>query len=877
MKRLTIILMQLLALASCMGSEEGYESDCGFSGVKLNIIAPAVGGTRSSVSAPEDGINSLLVLFYENGQLVPALTANMSCGGASHTSLDVSLEIGREYEVLVFANCLVPRVPRTLTQAGAMNYTCNSINGWSDGIPMAQRISLKVRYAMPDVNVALVRLAAKLDLSIDTSLLQHGTLEFTSIAVRQMNCRCPYFGAGIASSAGGVCDGDLASASDLQRINAEGAGFSASFYLLENLQGDILEGNSDPDLKIPSSVTAAGHDPGLCTYIEILGTYSDRSGHLTSENLVSHLFLGSDALGNFDLERNHRYVVSVTITDDGCLRTDWKINGYLEDTRLLAFVDPDMKIGKSENKVAALNTNLSLAEGDYSYEVTGDIEDIAVVPSAGGFTVSTGAQVRNGKAVTITATTWDGALSTACTVTAKVDPRFILQMSDTLYTAQKCTIHVIDKEGAPLNGHLQLYVSNDYVSLEGSGNTWVLSALSPGFDLISIAYDNIVMDYKRVDVLPPMLLFPSSRIVLPLDGTPVECGPFFYKRDGVTRLYYEDFDPVLYAANFGFTVQREYNSLMYGNYWGSNPGGGNPAVDMYKVSGPCDSYAFRIGRLSSGGRSIRENYGLDGGPVLLERITARIDDSWQYIVDNTAELYVEDPFAEPAYLGSLGSWAPAFWQDSVSHDEEVDYEFDGLLAPGNDCSYASMVPESGCGHCDFIFPDRNTLRMLIHYDAYGMDAIPDYSISLVPRITNRNSGEIYESWKRFTARCSVNLGVGGVTTPNGSGGCNVSVEWTFPRPSSGPLASLEDVVVGTGNGYVRGMYTPLYSLTGNSDAIHASYQPSYKFCIPGAATSASNMTNSDSYAIPLSAGQGHRFVVWKYSNLYPSSNGWLDR
>ena len=870
--------MLLPLLAACMGGDGALEEELGasFTDVKVRIHSAPDTRTRSSVGTAEDGINDYILLFYEDGLLLPELTVRESAAGAESVVIGVSLGIGHEFDIVSFANCTVSPAPQTLAEARALCYDCDGVSGWTRGIPMAGYKTLKVRYHMPDVEMQLVRLAARLDLSIDTSSLQHGSITFTSIAVRQMNRSCPFFASGSASPGGGVCDGDSASAADLDVINASPAGCRASFYLLENMQGDILAGNTDPDRKVPSSVQAAGSDPGLCTYLEICGTYTDRSGHMTSDNLVSHLYLGADALANFDIERNHRYEVSVVITDNGCLRTDWKINGYLDDNRLLAFDAPTLKIGKAQTKTAVLNTNLSLPEGDYSYEITGDVEDITAVPSAQGFTVTSSARVRNGQSILITATSWDGALSTSCAVTAEIDPRFTLEWSDTLYVAQKVKIKIRDKKGENLDNRVRLYVSNDYVSLEGRGDTWYVSGLNPGFDEITLAFEESVVDYFRVDVLQPELRFASSRIALPLDGTQVACGPYFHRIDG-TRMRYDEFDPGLYASLLGFTLTREHNSNYSGRYWSSQGSAGSPVVGYTNTGGAYDSYSFYINRLSYGGRHIQDNYRFNEGPADLERITATMLNPRLSILDASAVLYTEDPFAEQCFLGSVGSWALAYWGDYDVHDDTVDYWKEGLLASGYDCGYAFMALESGSGNYDFTFPDRNTLRLTAHYNDYGVSAMPPYQLTLVPKILNRYSHETYESWKRFTARCTVNLCVGGVLTAKSSGTWDVSLEWTFPRPSTGPLASLEDIVVGTGYNYVRGLYTPLYSVSGDKSAIQASVMPSYQFIAPGAALTPGNMSNSDSYAVPLSASQGYRFVVWRYSNLYPGSNGWIDK
>lgn len=641
MKRL-ILTTLLLAAAACGRRETVMEDKVQ---VTFEFAGAALPASRSVVGAAEDEINSLLMLFYENGSLLPELTVSRTLDGGNQASATVTLDIGHDYEVIAFANVSLHEHPQDIAQAMSLCYTCDGVGSWTaEGIPMSAYKSLHARYAMPAVRFALVRLASRVDLIINTSGLRHGSLSFSSIAVRQMNRCCPYFSEGSASTATGVCDGDLASATDLAGINASGAGYSTSFYLLENMQGNILGGNGNPDYKIPDRVAAAGGDPGLCTYLEIAGAYTDRSGYLTSGDVRAHLFLGSDAVSNFDLARNRRYTVSLTITDNGCLRTDWKIDGNLDDSRVLRFTSPELTVGKNASVAVPLQTNLSLSEGDYSYSVAGDTQFFTVTPSGTGFTVRSTSTVTSGQSIVITVRSWDGALTSSCTVTASFQetPKIVVDWEGDLYVGQSGNLHIVSIDGNVNPSRISVRTSSHYSRVEGSGYDWKIYALMPGEEVLTAYVGAVVYGYIGVHYTLPDVRFVSEEIVLPPDGSDMECGPYFYRTDG-TRLYKSDFDPELYGSILAMDVERRHWFYQAGRYWGECGSAGNPAVVMTEGEQAADPRSFRITDRPFLGRTIWENYDFSGGAVELETIEAEFPNTDVFSMRIKAYLYTVAP------------------------------------------------------------------------------------------------------------------------------------------------------------------------------------------------------------------------------------------
>ena len=368
-----------LLLVSCTAAQTLPGPAPGSAGVRFRVGI----GTRSSVAASEESIGSLTLLFYEDGVLVPELSVSLDGLSGTDHEVEVTMGVGRSYKVAAFANCSISPLPQTLDELQSLRYSCDGISSWSGGLPMACTKTLTVSYPAEPVTLELQRLAARLNLSVNTSGLQHGSIVFNSVTVRQMNRVCPFFASGAATTGGGVCDGDIASASDIQSLNlSTGGDWSIPFYLLENMQGDILSGNADPDKKIPQSITAAGADPSLCTYLEIVGVYTDRSGYLKGEPFTTRLYLGRDACSNFDIVRNCRYSISLKMSDKGCLRSDWKVESNLEDRRRLKFAQTSVSVQAPSQCSVALNTNLSLAAGDYSYKLSGDVAYFDFTPGS---------------------------------------------------------------------------------------------------------------------------------------------------------------------------------------------------------------------------------------------------------------------------------------------------------------------------------------------------------------------------------------------------------------------------------------------------------------------------------------------------------------
>ena len=171
--------------------------------------------------------------------------------------------------------------------------------------------------------------------------------------------------------------------------------------------------------------------------------------------------------------------------------------------------------------------------------------------------------------------------------------------------------------------------------------------------------------------------------------------------------------------------------------------------------------------------------------------------------------------------------------------------------------------------------------MKVLYGDNAESAMPEHYFELCPTMRNWLSSEVYESPYRYEAEFTVNLAVGGVAEDNNAGGCNISLEWSFPRQDDGLLDYIEDRAVGSfcdGSGFEKGMYRRLYSAYGyDPDEYIEAYTPDFGFCDLEGPSGAGGMLSSDSYHVPLSYGAGYDLVLWKYGSLYPWSNGWLEK
>ena len=374
--------------------------------------------TRSSIPDASLTMNKVDIFIYESGVLRTGLCMSRDAGGASSMTASTRLIVGSTYDIIVVANNSVHTPPASLD--AALNDFVYRIGGLADivanGIPMCGRQTVTVVKNQPAVRVRLSRLVADVTLQLDESGLRHGSFTITSVKVRQMNKVCPFFGDGRAQRSSDVTDGDLSDSDDMVLINS---GWETKFYVLENRQGTLLPYNIDPDMKNPTRVTQAGGDPGLCTYLEVQGVYSDRMGELKAEPVVAKFFLGENAYSNFDVNRNWRYNITLYFTDDICFRNSWRNSCTIRDTRTLDFMTPYTQLAPGGWDNIDIDTNIRYTQGDYSYDLSGDVTcfDTVFDGRRECFTVTAHPYAPDGVEMIITLTTWDGSLSASHSVT----------------------------------------------------------------------------------------------------------------------------------------------------------------------------------------------------------------------------------------------------------------------------------------------------------------------------------------------------------------------------------------------------------------------------------------------------------------------------
>ncbi len=177
------------------------------------------------------------------------------------------------------------------------------------------------------------RLTHTLYVKMNTSGLNTTKMEFTGIKIRQAPRDVFPFAA--ESRAQYVMEGDAAdlSGGDIERLNA---GETVTLYLLENMRGNLIPGNTSWKNKVPERISPES-EKSLASYIE----FTARAETITATygNNIYRAYLGSGP-SDFNVRRSTSFIMTNSFTNDMIVNEDWRIEGDTPSiTAQLAFVD----------------------------------------------------------------------------------------------------------------------------------------------------------------------------------------------------------------------------------------------------------------------------------------------------------------------------------------------------------------------------------------------------------------------------------------------------------------------------------------------------------------------------------------------------------
>jgi len=284
--------------------------------------------TRSQ--QPDDLLVSDINLLVYNGEGLLEerrfLSARQLTIEGQTVSLKTDLLTEVPYDIFVAANIgyALPALDRDAVESYRFHMAYP--DEYSRGMPMAGRMDGFVSHGETSVTIPLVRAMARIDLNLDRTRLDSDvTFQVTSVVVGNGPSSVCLFGDSKAESATQVFAGGFSlEGSQVQALNIDrspGISGSVSLYLLENLQGDLLETEDERE-----KAFSEGPYARVCSYIEIRGSYHSGSWHSRpGDPLVYRFYLG-DGPGNFDIFRNTANRVTVHLEGDGLSEDGWRVD-----------------------------------------------------------------------------------------------------------------------------------------------------------------------------------------------------------------------------------------------------------------------------------------------------------------------------------------------------------------------------------------------------------------------------------------------------------------------------------------------------------------------------------------------------------------------
>jgi len=323
MRKTGVLLVVSLVTGCSIGERPGER-------VMGELVMELVSGAPARSTPPDEWLVSdiNLLIYNEEGLLeerryYPARSFSAT-GGA--VRLRTSLLTEAAYDIFIAANIgyALPALGRE--EVESYRYHMAYPDEYSRGMPMCARLDGFVSHGEPSVTVPLIRAMARIDLRLDRSKLDSDvSFQVTAVTIGNGPSSVCLFGDSRAESASQVFTGGYTlNDRQVQPLNTDqtvGVSKPVSLYLLENLQGDLLDTEDERE-----KTFSEGRYPQVCSYLEIKGSYHSNAWHTRPGETVSYRFYLGDGPGNFDIYRNTACEVTVCLEGDGLSEEGWRVD-----------------------------------------------------------------------------------------------------------------------------------------------------------------------------------------------------------------------------------------------------------------------------------------------------------------------------------------------------------------------------------------------------------------------------------------------------------------------------------------------------------------------------------------------------------------------
>ena len=300
--------------------------------VSFRIRRSTMGERTKSTDPDENLITDLHLYIFNSDDLLEEmryLKGSALKQDGNGVSTNVTLLRNARYSVYAVANAgYYLKGIKDKEDLLAFRYHLVYPDEFRTGIPMSGYVEDFRCGDKETLNLDLVRMMAKVSLKMDRTGLDQGV----KVIVRSVQVGgCPnsakLFGKSKAETVRDVFSSGFDKTwKQLDPLNADkslGISGEVGVYMLENIQGDLLEGNTSQENKVfPDGDLHAK----VCSYLELkMEYYSPSKNTAAGKYLIYRFFLG-EGPGNFDVVRNCHYHYTVKVSGDGLSGTGWRVD-----------------------------------------------------------------------------------------------------------------------------------------------------------------------------------------------------------------------------------------------------------------------------------------------------------------------------------------------------------------------------------------------------------------------------------------------------------------------------------------------------------------------------------------------------------------------